>query len=236
MKSLIIIPARMESERLPGKPLLDVGGKSLLEWTYDRAIKADVDGVLIATSDAVIYDYCGRKGMGVMMTCKEHPTGTHRCAETAARLPDRYDVVINWQVDEPLVKSKDVERLMKLICAYNDISTLVAPLSYKDRRNRDVVKTAVSDRISHDVCQWFSRAPLAGAMGHVGVYAFRWEVLQKLGRLDTTLLSRAESLEQLTWLEDAWEIRAVETDKLPLSINTQEDLERFKEIVDAQVN
>ena len=228
MRSVIIIPARMESERLPGKPLLRIRGKSLLEWTYNRAVECCPNSTIVATSNQGVIAHC--KGIGLSwMDTGEHPTGTHRCAEAAAKLTSQYDVVVNWQVDEPLVKPADVEKLIELTHK-SDVCTLVSTMPYKDQQNRDIIKAVVSDQLGFKICQWFSRTPMAGAMGHVGVYAFRWNSLQRISRIKPTILSKAESLEQLAWLENAWEIKAVETDKMPLSINTPEDLDKFREI------
>jgi 3-deoxy-manno-octulosonate cytidylyltransferase (CMP-KDO synthetase) len=233
-RSLIVIPARMESKRLPGKPLLRVGGKTLLEWTYQRAAETHPSRTLVATSDEVIKHCCRQTGMKWMDTM-EHPTGTHRVAEAVDKLIGEWDIVVNWQVDEPLVKSVDVLRLVKL-ARKREIGTLVAPLGMKDRRNRDVVKASVRTDQGGVRCTWFGRHHSVSDWGHVGVYAFDREALKLISQYESTEKSKEASLEQLTWLEFDWNIWAEEVEEMPLSINTPEDLEKFKEIVDVEID
>ena len=142
---VILIPARMESKRLPGKPLLEAGGKTLIQWVYELARKTKTDEVYVTTPDDRLVRYCCSKDIRVFKTSIEAPSGTHRCAE--ACLAD-FEVIVNLQVDEPLVSASDIDFLFYDI---SDIGTLVAPLEDKDRSSPNVVKVATS--VSG--CHWF---------------------------------------------------------------------------------
>ena len=233
ISSVIIIPARMASERFPGKPMAMAGGKPLLEWTWLRAQQTNCDHVLIATPDREIGQYCQDKGILWRPSSEELPTGTHRCADVAAHMKRKFDVVVDWQVDEPLVDPQAVDRLVDFVQNRRDVvGTLAAPFVWDEFYNTNVVKVAVSKGENihpkdQNRCNWFSRGELGGSMAHIGVYAFGWHTLGDLGRMPPTMLSKAESLEQLAWIERG--IRVFEVDaKLPLSINTPEDFEKFK--------
>lgn len=247
MKTLIIIPACMESRHLPGKPLLEiVDGKTLLDMTRDAAQAASAemsddgyfktDAVVIATSDSEIDAYCHNRGMWRMFT-SDQPTGTHRCAAVAALLSNqRLDVVINWQADEPLVPPDAILKLVDAIKLGADIATLVAPIDIDQARDPHIVKTIVLGRGDTAKCQWFSHVPMGGAFGHCGVYAFRTyrgDVLKRLAKLDPTPLSRFEGLEQLAWIEAGHRIVAIPMAELPPAVNVEADLEIVRERYEA---
>ncbi len=232
MKTLAIIPARMDSDRLPGKPLKVVGGRELLVWTYERAKRCQrVDHVLVSTPDEEVASFCKKRRMLWWPTSPLSPSGTHRCAETLEKLKDNagVDVVVNWQVDEPCVEPYDVDCMIQhLRCSTFGVATLVAPVDDKHQpHDENVVKVAVS---ASGRCLWFSRAPMRGASLHCGVYAFKADTLRRIRRMPPTLLSRAESLEQLTWLEWSVDMLASYVSKLPLAINLPEDCEKFRKL------
>ncbi len=234
MKKIIMIPARMDSKRLPGKPMLVAGGKPLVHWTYERAKRTEADYVIVATPDREIGRYCREHGLIFWPTRKDHPTGTHRCAEVLEELqrgPSEIGVVVNWQVDEPLVEPGAVNRLMGVFRgAEIRIATIVSRDELHGPDDSNTVKAAMSNDHAYwnRQVQWFSRAPMLGSVGHCGVYAFCPNMLLGLGGLEPTRLSKAESLEQLAWIEAGFKIGAIETERLPLSINTQADWEEFK--------
>jgi len=223
-KKLIVIPARMGSNRLPGKPLIQIAGKRLLDWTYEAAKQVADSMVIVATPDQEIVRYCRSKEIPCRPTRKDHPTGTHRCAEILDQIKQDVDidVVVNWQVDEPLVDPKVVNQLMES-ARLRDVCTLVASVW-----KRDVVWAAVE----HNRAYWFSRARMVDSLGHCGIYIFVPSVLKTLGKLPTTELSRAESLEQLAWIQDGFEIRVVELRRLPPSVNTFSDVEVVAKILE----
>jgi len=226
-KTLIIIPAHMDSGRFPGKPLGEVLGRPLIHWVYNQA--QQVSDTCVCTPDQEIAAYCEDKKIPFVLSPYGIHNGTHRCAESLSAY-DRccdYDVVVNWQCDEPLIEPAWVEQLIAEVRDRWMIGTLVAPLGNNQWQDENIVKVSVSN----DHCMWFSRGHLRGAMGHIGVYVYPREALLELGRLKPTELSQAESLEQLAWLENHYPIRAVRVDRLPLTINTPEDLEQLKQIV-----
>lgn len=226
MKSMIVIPARMESSRLPGKPLLMAGGKSLLQWTYERAKQVGSDAVFVGSSDREVIRHCLDHDIKCMKT-GEHPTGTHRVAEIESRYVV-LDVIINWQVDEPLVPPAAVRGLIDQ--TWEDrITTLSAPIQGEMVDDPNIVKVVVGAR---NRCHWFSRAGMAGALAHCGVYGFPRNILERLGKISPSKLSLAELLEQLTWLEDNQDVLAFCMPELPLSINTPADWIKFKELVE----
>ncbi len=222
-RTLIVIPARMASKRFPGKPMAMVCGKPLVHRTYLRAEKAGANLVVMTTPDDEIEQYCYNNGLTCIASPLDCLTGTHRCSEVANR-EDGYDVVVNWQVDEPLVEPIWVDRLVAEARDRWMICTLIAPIGNNQWQDENVVKVSVSN----DYCHWFSRGHLRGALGHIGVYAYPRETLLELGRLKSTALSQAEGLEQLVWLENHFPIRAVQVGRLPLSINVPKDLDKLQ--------
>ena len=237
MKTYIIIPARLASNRLANKPLLEVDGKPLLQWTYDRACQAESDKVIVSTSDPEIVDYCKNNGIMCILTSESVLTGTHRCAEVLWTLDQELteedysldSIVVNWQCDEPLVDPKDIGKLVKATKEFYGISTLVANMEEKHFDDRNTTKAVVGDT---GLIHWFSRKHIIGNKAHIGIYAFRSAILRKLGKLRRTKFSTAESLEQLAWLENGFQIGAVGTWDVPLSINTERDFEKFKEMME----
>ena len=224
MSTLIIIPARMESKRFPGKPLAMAGGRPLIHWTYERAKQTNADNVIVATPDREIARYCDERGIIWRPTAVEHPNGASRCAEVLYHLrPGKeFDTVIDWQCDEPLVSVDNMNLLMKQDCS-KKICTLVAPFGSDDViYNRNIAKAVV---LEGGRCQWFSRSYMNGSFHHIGIYSFSPLVLKVAGALQPTPLSHAEQLEQLTWIEKGFDILAVTIDQAPLSINTPEDFE-----------
>lgn len=230
---VIVIPARLHSRRLPRKPLIEVGGWPLIRWVWSRATQVACDRVLVASPDEEVLDAVERFGGEAVLTHADHESGTHRVSQAAWDVWDRneHSVIVNLQADEPLLAPGDLERLFLRMeqWPFQGAWTMVAKLgtSREDLEllaDPNVVKVAYSG----NRCLWFSRAPLAGAYAHVGVYAFRAPVLFEIGALSTSALSRAENLEQLTWIEHVYDVRAIELHKMPLAINTPLDVERFR--------
>jgi len=242
MKSYIIIPARMESERLPNKPLLEMNGKPLLQWTHERALQVGADNVLVTTPDQEIINFCNKNNMECYESSYDNPTGTHRCAEIIFRLEIEQEndiqnenertVIVNWQCDEPLIEPDDVFKLMNAVDLFFDIGTLVAPLWPGLMEDRNITKAIVG---KNAIAHWFTRTPTNYAKGHIGIYAFRQPTLKKLKKLRVTELSKQESLEQLTWIENGFTIGSIGTKEMPLSINCPEDIELFNELHNASL-
>jgi 3-deoxy-manno-octulosonate cytidylyltransferase (CMP-KDO synthetase) len=228
-KKVIIIPARMQSKRFPGKPLAEITpGVALVEHVYRQAKQTSANAVIVATPDREIARHCDQRGIFWRPTREDHPTGTHRCAEVFEqfKIGSKVSIIVNWQVDEPLVRASDVDLLMEHTAT---ISTLVGIGDKKWMHDKNVTKVAVS--FPSGRCHWFSRAPMAGALYHCGVYSFAPEHLAMVSSFRPTTYSLAESLEQLAWIESGCAIYGEPMGEVPLAVNTLEDLEKVKELL-----
>ncbi|MCT4561203.1 MAG: 3-deoxy-manno-octulosonate cytidylyltransferase [Crocinitomicaceae bacterium] len=235
MKVLGIIPARFDSSRFPGKPLLDLKGKTMIQRVYEGAqLSNRLSEVIVATDDQRIYDHVVAFGGKVMMTQKNHPSGTDRCGEVAAAHPD-YEVVINIQGDEPLVSAEQLNQLISAFDDGADIATLgIQQVSEADFNNPNRIKL-VRDHQGNAL--YFSRSPIPSVfhakpeaksnypfMRHIGLYGYRSSTLAELVQLKPSLLEQVESLEQLRWLYYGYKIRVIETTIETPNIDTPEDI------------
>lgn len=238
MKSVVIIPARMGATRFPGKPLIDLCGKPMIQWVYERASKANgVSRVMVATCDQEIIDAVIAFGGEAVMTSEAHRSGTDRLAEAAADLDA--DVIVNVQGDEPLIDPRSIEKALEP-CALDSLVTmtsLMAPISADLAKDPNLVKVVVS---RDNWALYFSRSPIPyerkpledrPIYGHVGLYAYTKDFLLKFSSLEPTPLEMAESLEQLRVLEHGYRIKMVEVEDRPLGVDTWGDLERVKEAI-----
>ena len=234
MQVLAVIPARYESTRFPGKPLIDLAGKSMIRRVYEGVQKSSlVSKVIVATDDQRIIDEVQSFGGEVVMTSAHHVNGTGRCVELAATL-DTFDVVINVQGDEPLIRS---EQLDALIHSFQDnsveISTLaIASSSESDFVNENRIKVAIDAKSN---ALYFSRSPIPNQSKtknpvefykHIGIYAFRREILLETQNMEPCAIERSESLEQLRWMHYGKHIRVVETNIETPNIDSPEDVEK----------
>lgn len=247
MRVAAIIPARYSSTRLPAKPLQKLGRKSIIERVYE-AVHAIVEDVVVATDDTRIAEEVERFGGKAIMTSTEHRSGTDRCAEALAKMGGIYDVVVNVQGDEPFIRREHIEALLS--CFNNpatEIATLAMPITEEDGietlRNPNNVKV-VTDRKGRAL--YFSRSAIpyqrdiAEAewlkhhtyLKHLGIYAFRPNVLRAITTLETTPLEHTERLEQLRWLEHGYHISVAETLFATIGIDTPEDLERAEQLLE----
>ena len=234
MKVLGVIPARYSSSRFPGKPLIDLKGKSMIQRVYEGALKSQkIDTLIVATDDERIFSEVKRFGGEVLMTSEKHPNGTQRCHEVLATYSD-YDVVINIQGDEPLVR---FEQLDLLLSAFDDSQVEIATLGIRtvkleELENPNRIKI-VTDYQNNAL--YFSRSKLPYErnqikdftfLRHIGLYAFRSDVLREISNFSVTEIEEIESLEQLRWLYFGKKIRVIETDIETPNIDTPEDLEQ----------
>ena len=238
-RPVAVIPARWASTRFPGKPLATLAGRPMVLHVVDACRRAGVFAeVVVATEDARIAEVVTAAGVRAELTRPDHPSGTDRVAEVAGRLPgDARSVVVNVQVDEPLVQPA---ALAALVAAFEDaaveMATLVRPLAEQERPLLQVVKAVVDVRGD---ALYFSRADLPvsrdGApvqrWAHLGLYGYRRGTLSRLARLPPTPLERAESLEQLRALEYGIRIRCVRTEARSLGVDTPEDLARAEALL-----
>ncbi len=241
MKTIGIIPARYASTRFPGKPLVDINGKTMIRRVYEQCVKTpELDEVLVATDDQRIHDHVLSFGGRSVMTREEHPSGTDRCAEALQLAGAGFDIAVNIQGDEPFIDPAQISAVIQPFIQQPDtqIATLVRSITApEDIGNPNMVKV-VFDQLNQAL--YFSRSPIPydrnrkpgewPANGqyyhHIGLYAFRQSVLLALTKLPPGRLEKIESLEQLRWLEAGWKIHVSLTDLESRGIDTPEDLER----------
>ncbi len=245
MNFLAIIPARYASTRFPGKPLVSILGKPMIQWVYERT-SAHFADTWVATDDKRIFEAVTSFGGRVVMTSDSHKSGTDRIAEaleTIERLSGaKYDVVINVQGDEPLIATDHLSTIASL---FDDdstqIGTLVKPFADdEDIFNPNTPKVVLS---ADNRALYFSRSVIPYIRGaescdwqsrhtyykHIGMYAYRADVLRQITRLPQSSLELAESLEQLRWLENGYTVRVGITNVETVSIDTPEDLEKLNQ-------
>lgn len=240
MKFIGIIPARYASTRFPGKPLAEIGGKTVIRRVYEQAIQA-LDPVVVATDDDRIYDAVESFGGKVVMTRADHKCGTDRCLEAyrAITTPIWRDqnntdtVIINIQGDEPFIQPEQIEALMKCFDQEGtEIATLVRPFTPQDSPAdlENVNTPKVNWNTTTGEAKMFSRKVIAASDGayyrHIGIYAYRADVLEKITQLPQSPLEKEERLEQLRWLENGYSIRVGVTDTPTIGIDTPDDLEK----------
>jgi 3-deoxy-manno-octulosonate cytidylyltransferase (CMP-KDO synthetase) len=240
MRVVGLIPARYASKRFPGKALVDLLGKPLLQHVVERSSQAGtLSEVIVATDDARIADAVRGFGGKVQMTAPTHPSGTDRIAEVARDVA--CDLVVNIQGDEPLIDPGDIDAAVAPLLADRRVpmGTLACPLPLDQAADPNAVKVVVG---IDGFALYFSRAPIPylrdGHWGeaspyllHIGLYVYRREVLLRLACLPPTPLEERERLEQLRALEHGIRIRVVTTDKPSLGVDTPEDLERVRRML-----
>jgi 3-deoxy-manno-octulosonate cytidylyltransferase (CMP-KDO synthetase) len=235
LSTIIVIPARYHSTRLPGKVLSDIGGQSMIERVYRRAELAQASAVVVATDDERVRDVVEGFGGKAMMTSDRHPTGTDRLAE-AIKFLDA-EIVINVQADEPLIEPSMIDEAARALTSAPGaaIGTLrKAIVDDAELANPNVVKVVVD---LNGRALYFSRSAVPfsrdgqrvmPAWRHVGIYAYRRDALLTLAALPPTPLEQSESLEQLRALEHGFGIHTLETSYDTIGVDTAEDLERVR--------
>lgn len=248
MKFVIIIPARYQSTRFPGKPLAILGGKPVIQRVYEKALSVLPD-VYVATDDDRIFQTVEAFGGKAVMTRSDHKSGTDRIQEAAEKIGGDFDVIINIQGDEPFVDASQIETLMRL---FDDETTQIGTLGkpFDTSCGMANVDNPNSPKIVTDkkgFALYFSRSVIPYVRGkehdiwhenfpylkHLGVYAYRKEVLAEVTQLPQSSLEIAESLEQLRWLENGYRIRVGKTDIETVGIDTPEDLVKAEEFLKA---
>lgn len=225
-----IIPARFNSSRFPGKPIVEIGGKTLIEHVYRRVEQAAlVRRIVVATDDQRIADAVQRFGGTAVMTRNDHPSGTDRLAEAAENLPANA-LVVNVQGDEPMIEPADIDKAVTAAWLGDaEIVTLMTRLNPAQAVDPNRVKV-VTNRSG--IALYFSRSkiPSGGTCFlHLGLYVYRVGFLKSFTKLERTPLEIAERLEQLRALEHGYRIRVVEVESESWGIDTPEDLERYME-------
>lgn len=236
-----LIPARYASTRFPAKPLVDIGGKSMIQRVYEQAKKSTfLSKVVVATDHQEIFNHVKSFGGEVCMTREDHISGTDRCYEALSLQPEKFDYVINIQGDEPFIQPDQINLLADKLDGKTEIATLVKALDQTEQLfNSNLVKAVIG---KSNEALYFSRSPIPYLRNvkesdwiryhtfykHIGMYAYRSDVLAQLTKLSPSILEQAESLEQLRWLENGFKILVVETKTESLGIDTPEDLEKAK--------
>ncbi len=238
-----LIPARYGSTRFPGKPLADIGGKTMIQRVYEQA-KKQLEHVYVATDDDRIKDAVVNFGGKVIMTDEGHQSGTDRCAEALEKVQKienlNFDAVINIQGDEPFVSPDQIKLLTD---CFNDDRTELATLAKIIKEETELFDAnkpkVIMDK--NDNAIYFSRLPIPFFRGkpektwvnhhkyysHIGLYGYRSDILQKITQLSPSSLELSESLEQLRWIENGYTIKVKETDQETISIDTKEDLQKL---------
>ena len=243
MKFIGIIPARYASTRFPGKPLAMLGGRTVIQRVYEQAT-AILEEAYVATDDERIFQAVEQFGGRAIMTRADHKSGTDRIEEAAEKIGTQADVIINIQGDEPFIQKSQIETLTHL---FDDPSTQIGTLG-KRFESIEAAMNPNSPKIVTDkrgFALYFSRSIIPYVRGkeqtewlqhfpylkHLGLYAYRREVLQEVTQLPQSPLEIAESLEQLRWLENGYRIRVGLTDVETVGIDTPEDLQRAEEFL-----
>jgi len=247
MQILGIIPARYASSRFPGKPLVDMLGQTMIQRVYHQVKKSkNLSQVVVATDDSRIYDHVLSFGGNACMTHENHPSGTDRCYEALQKQNEKFDFAINIQGDEPFIDPHQIDLLCSSLTAATELATLIQKIATLEQLNSPGEAKVVINHLQEAI--YFSRSPIPFVQKaepkdwlgkttfyrHVGLYAYRSDVLEKITRLSPSLLEKAESLEQLRWIENGFKIKTVETEmEESICIDTPEDLEKALEILRA---
>lgn len=242
-----IIPARFASTRFPGKPLIDIKGKSMVQRVYEQASKSrSLHKVVVATDDQRIYDHVTAFGGLAVITREDHPSGTDRCKEALEQLGEDYRYVINIQGDEPFIDPSQIDTLVAVLQdGIAELATLIIPVSdsatlFDEGEVKVTLNTAME-------ALYFSRMVIPYLKGtakqewhlhhkyyrHVGMYAYRRDVLEQITRLPVSSLEQAESLEQLRWLEHGFKIKCAVTHFDSHCVDTPEDVEKVLRLMGA---
>lgn len=247
MKFIGIIPARYASTRFPGKPLALLGGKPVIQHVYEK-VAAVLEAAYVATDDERIYDAVKSFGGQVVMTRTDHKSGTDRIEEAIEKIGGEWDVVVNVQGDEPFVAKSQLDTICH---CFDDPTTQIATLG-KPFESMEAVQNPSSPKIVVDnmgFAMYFSRSVIPYVRGkeksswlthypflkHLGIYAYRKDVLRQVTQLPQSSLEIAESLEQLRWLQNGFKIKVGTTDVETVGIDTPQDLERAEEFLKAQL-
>jgi 3-deoxy-manno-octulosonate cytidylyltransferase (CMP-KDO synthetase) len=247
MKLLGVIPSRYASSRFPGKPLVDMLGKSMLQRVYEQVSKAtSLSKVIVATDDERIFDHVENFGGEVCMTSTHHPSGTDRCQEAYLSTKEHFDFVVNIQGDEPFIDPNQIDLLCSSIENTTELATLIQKIATLEQLHSPGEAKVVLNKNKEAI--YFSRSPIpfvqkidpkdwlhhATFYRHVGLYAYRTDVLAKITQLQQSPLEKAESLEQLRWIENGFRIKTIETEmEESICIDTPEDLQKALEILRA---
>lgn len=238
-QTAIIIPARYESSRLRGKPLIEVGGKPIIQWVFEKAVKAKLaDRVIVATDNEKIYETALMFGAEAEMTLDTHSSGSDRIAEVAERHPE-IGYIVNLQGDEPMINPETIDMVIRLVKEDSeaDISTLVREIKNEQEVNDPNLVKCVFNTLGY--AMYFSRSKIpyernigySKFYGHLGIYGYKREALFRMTSANQISLELSESLEQLRALQMGMKIKVSVVEDTPIGIDTIEDLNNFKLLI-----
>lgn len=238
-----IIPARYASTRFPGKPLVEIAGKSMIQRVYECAMKSKhLDKVVVATDDERIVEHVRAFGGEVITTRTDHPSGTDRCFEVVSKITEQIDYVVNIQGDEPFLEPDQIDELAVQCNGENELITQMIPVTdHAILFDIGEVKIVLN---GNREALYFTRSVIPFLKGvpqsewhihhtyyrHVGMYAYRTDVLSEIARLKPSILEMAESLEQLRWLEAGYKIKCIETKFDSHCVDTPDDIDKVLKI------
>lgn len=234
-----VIPARYASTRFPGKPLINILGKSMIQRVYEQSLKSTLLAeVVVATDDERIYKHVESFGGKAVYTKEDHPSGTDRCFEAYHKTEKKFDYIINIQGDEPFIDPTQINLLAELCDGKTELATLMIPVTSHDVLfDQGEVKIVLN---SENEALYFSRMVIPFIKGkpeaewhkhhhyfrHVGTYAYRIDILESITKLKPSSLELAESLEQLRWLENGYKVKCAITNFDSHCIDTPEDVDK----------
>jgi len=228
--SIVVIPARYNSTRFPGKPLADMKGKSMIQRVYEQCVKSNASKVVVATDNLLIYNEVIKFGGMVYMT-KECESGTERVCEIVLGhgADIKFDIIVNVQGDEPFINPEDINKIIDMVKSNpNKIATLVTNFTKKELTDRNVVKV-ILDTNEYKKAAMFTRSPVYGKLKncfkHIGIYGFSYKMLETISALnDRTRNETIDNLEQLRWLDNGLKINTNFTEHKSIGIDTLKDL------------
>jgi len=237
-----IIPSRFASTRFPGKPLIDIGGKTMIQRVYEQACKSKLlSKVVVATDDINIEQHVKSFGGNVVMTSDQHQSGTDRCFEAITKVSSTADVVINIQGDEPFIHPEQIDLVASCFADPKvQIATLVKKLTEMDDLVSNTIMKVIMNKNKEAI--YFSRQAIPYIRGkeqndwlnhftyykHIGIYAYTVSTLKEITSLEQSSLELAESLEQLRWIENGYKIKIEVTDFESVSVDAPEDLKKLQ--------
>lgn len=243
-----IIPARYQASRLPGKPLAKIGSKSIIQRVHEKVSASFVDEVFIATDHNQILEHANETGMNAVMTSPHTATGTERCHEAMDQINQNFDGLINIQGDEPFIQPEQIDQLVQAF--KTNPSTQIVTLGKRIEEQDELMSPAVVKVIFNQQNQalYFSRSPIPylrdeslsqwhrhyAFFKHIGIYGYQTKALNELVGLPHSDLEKAESLEQLRWLDHGYPIQVIETAYDSFGIDTQQDLEKANALIQPQ--
>ena len=243
----VVIPARLKSTRLPGKMLVDIAGKPMIQRVYEQVSKTKFKSIIIATDSQEIKEVAEGFGAKVILTRDDHESGTDRIAEAVTSLEfDDDDIVVNVQGDEPLIESDLLSRLAKYHAESEfDMATVVKPFSGQDEEHADPNKVKAIYSPVRGQCLYFSRARLPFYRDnveaqdwflHIGIYSFKPEILKAFCKLELSYYENIEKLEQLRALENGYTIGAIKTDMTLMGVDVPDDIEKLEGVLREREN